>query len=292
MQIDEYAKQSSYSDPGGHAHLFDALPGGIHELTDVIRNLVVHYRAAGYSFAGDRLAEVDSRWVRRILDTDQARFAAPLAADRPERRRVAGCCRDFTLLTVAALRHRGVPARSRVGFAPYFSPDFHYDHVVVQFWDGGRWVWVDPQIAPDPHWGFDTCDLPRGRFETAARVWTGFRAGRIDARRYGVHPELPIRGGWFVRNYVVAELAHRMRDELLLWDEWGVMSGELDGDLGLIDEVAALLLAADDGDDAAERELAARYARDARLRPGDRVKCFSPTLPPEEFRWADLGVRV
>lgn len=52
--------------------------------------------------------------------------------------RFVGCCRDFSLLFVAALRGRGVPARTRIGFAGYFAPDFHHDHVVAELWDGHR----------------------------------------------------------------------------------------------------------------------------------------------------------
>ncbi|WP_306215483.1 MerR family transcriptional regulator [Actinoplanes sp. RD1] len=47
-------------------------------------------------------------------------------------------------------------------------------------------------------------------------------------------------------------------------------------ELALIDEVAALVIAADEGDDAAERALAARYAADARLHPGRMVTSRSP----------------
>lgn len=49
-----------------------------------------------------------------------------------------------------------------------------------------------------------------------------------------------------------------------------------DADLTLADEIAALLLQADDGDEAAEKALADRYATDNRLRPGARVRSFSP----------------
>jgi hypothetical protein len=288
-RLEDYARQSRYTDPGPYAALFDPLPASdVGELAAVVRNVLVHYRAAGIEFTGERLNEIDHRWVERILATDQDRFAAPLATARPEDQRVVGCCRDFTLLTVAALRRHGVPARSRIGFAAYFASDFWCDHVVVEYWNGRRWVWADAQLDPSRDWGFDTCDLPRDLcaaglsgppvFASAAQVWTAYRRGEIDVEKYGVDPGLPIRGGAFVRNYVLHELAHRQRDELLLWDGWGVMGGELRGsELGLIDEVAALLLAADDGEIAAENDLGTRYAADPRLNPGDRVQCVSPS---------------
>jgi hypothetical protein len=293
--IDIYASQSACSDPRAYAHLFDRLPTDIPQMTAVIRNLIVHYRAGGVALDPVRMAEIDHRWMDRLLETDQNRFDAPLSEPRPVEQRVAGCCRDFSLLTVAALRHRGVPARTRIGFAGYFEPPWHHDHVVVDYWNGERWVFMDPQLEPDDPWTFDPNDMPRGfgapiePFVTAAQVWSAYRRGDIDPETYGVDGDLPFHGPWFIRNYVIGELAHRQRDELLLWDLWGDMSLELDGDLELIDRVAALLLAADLGDEAAEAELATLYATDSRLRPGDQIRSSSPT--ETQFR-VDLVART
>ncbi|MEV4413350.1 transglutaminase domain-containing protein [Catellatospora sp. NPDC049609] len=280
----DWSRHSPYSDPGSFAPLLDALPGGVRELSAVVRNVLVHYRAAGIVFTGERLAEIDNRWVDRILGADQGRFPVPLAVPRPVEQRVVGCCRDFTLLTVAALRQRGVAARSRVGFASYLVPGFHCDHVVVEYRDGDRWVWLDAQLDPALDWGFDTADIPWAAaapgalFASAAQVWSAYRGGAVDVGRYGVDPSLPqLAGGWLVYDYVLQELAHRQGDELLLWDGWGAMAQDLAGaDLALADDVAAMLLAADAGDESAERELSAWYAADPRLRPSGRVRCLSP----------------
>ncbi|MFK4246662.1 transglutaminase domain-containing protein [Micromonospora chokoriensis] len=279
MNIDDYRQHSPYSDPGPHAALLDAVPADIASVAATVRNVIVHYRAGGVELPPDRLEEVNCRWVDRILDTDQSRFPLPLAAERPAADRVAGCCRDHTLLSVAVLRQHGIPSRSRVGFASYFVPGWHHDHVLVEYWDGRRWVWADPELDPAGDWGFDGYDIdPKaGLFDSAARVWSAYRAGTIDPEVYGVSPELPIRGDWFIHDYVLIELAHRQKDELLLWDRFGAMTEDLStADLTLVDEIAALLLAADDGDEAAEKALADRYASDARLRPGPQVHCISP----------------
>jgi hypothetical protein len=288
--LEDYSVQSTYSDPGRYAELLDGLPTDVAELAAVVQNVLIHYRAGGIEFTGDRLAEVDHRWIEPLLATDQKRNGTPLATPREPIDRVAGCCRDYTLLTVSALRHQGVPARSRIGFAPYFAPRFNYDHVVVEYWNGERWRMVDSQLAPANNWGFDTADMPAGTFLSAAKVWTGFRAGDLNGDDFGVDPQLPIRGGWFVRNYVFQELAHRQRDELLLWDSWGAMAEDLEADLELTDQIAALLLAADDGDTAAEQELAERYRKDPDLRPDGRVMSFSPTIPGRSV-WIDLATR-
>ncbi|MEV0429041.1 transglutaminase domain-containing protein [Micromonospora sp. NPDC050495] len=290
MDIDDYRAHSPYSDPGRHAPLLDAVPADIAAVAATVRNVIIHYRAGGVELPAARLDEVNSRWLDRILDTDQSRFPGPLSAARPAAERVAGCCRDHTLLAVAALRQHGVPARSRVGFASYFQTGWHHDHVLVEYWNGERWVWADPELDPAADRPFDGYDIDpaAGLFDSAARVWSAYRAGQLDPDRYGVQPDLPIRGPWFIHDYVLHELAHRQKDELLLWDRFGAMTDDLaDADVAFADEIAALLLAADGGDDAAEKELNDRYARDTRLRPAAVISSIDPNtgaVPPVDLR--------
>jgi hypothetical protein len=277
----DYIGQTEYSDPRAYAPLLAELPADLPSLGAAVRNLIVHYRGSGITFPDERLAEVESRWVDRILAHDQQRFPGSLLKPRAIEDRVVGCCRDFTLLSVAALRLHGVPARSRVGFADYFNPDFHVDHVITEWWDGSRWRATDVEV--DPAWGLpvDGLDVPlaRGGLVPASRVWKAYRCGEIDVDTYGVGADVPLRGAWFVRNYVLNETAHRYGDELLLWDTFGAQSLELDGDLTLIDEVADLLIAADEGDAGADRTLEERYRADPRLHPGPRVTSYSPRGP-------------
>jgi hypothetical protein len=268
----DYTRQTRFSDPRAHAALFDPLPADPDGIGEVIRNLVVHYRASGIDFPPDRLAEIDSRWADRLLDADRLRFDTPLASPRPPEQRIVGCCRDFTLLSVAALRHKGIPARSRIGFTDYLDPRWHHDHVITEYWDGGRWIAMDTQMAlPDVR-------LAEGGLRTAAQVWSAHRRGEIDVETFGVDPGVDdLRGGWFVRNYLIYELAHRRGDELLLWDLWGDVTLDLPDDLSLYDELADLLQSADAGDSTAEHKLADHYATNPRLHPATHVKCTSPT---------------
>lgn len=283
----DYAKQTPYSDPGEHAHLFDALPDDIPAIGAVVRNLLIHYRGGGIEFTGDRLAEIDHRWVSSILATDQRRNGTALAVPREPFDRIVGCCRDYTLLFVAALRHKGIPARSRIGFAVYFNESFNHDHVVAEYWNGDRWVMVDAQLDPADH-PFDTLDMPPGPFLSAAEVWRDARAGRIDPNLYGADPGpgagLALNGLWFIRTYVHYQLAHLMGDELLLWETWGTLAPTYsEADAAETDELAALLIAADTGDETATKELAGRYPA---LAPNGRTLLTSPSGRPHE--WVDL----
>jgi hypothetical protein len=261
----DYTRQSRYSDPGRHAALIDALPGDVAGIGAVVRNIHVHYRASGIAFPPGRMAEIDCRWVERMLDADQARGARPLADKRGDRTgKVVGCCRDAALLTVSALRAKGVPARTRVGFADYLERDYHVDHVVTEYFDGRGWIATDTEV------GLDEVELGPGGLRTAAQVWTAYRRGEIDAEKCGVGPGVPIGGAAMIRRYVLFEVAHRFGDELLLWDVWG------DSSPTVIDELAAMLLAADAGEPGAEETLERRYRRDSRLHPGELVLTISP----------------
>jgi hypothetical protein len=292
--LDAYATHSPYSDPGPYAGLLADLRTDTGAVQAAACNAVIHYRGAADALYDGQDADIDLRWMADILRVTQERSSEPLSRARPAHEQVAGCCRDHTLFAVATLRQHGIPARSRVGFASYFRPGFHHDHVVAERWDGTRWVRFDPEIV-NADWPFDTHDLATGLgapFETAAEVWQAYRDG-ADVSSYGVDPSLPhLTGPEFVRGYVVVELAHRQRDELLLWDVWGdtlpdttTPAAELDA---LADEIAALLVAADAGSDTAERELEARYATDPRLRAHDVV-----TLSPVgRVGDADLEQRV
>ncbi|WP_328461119.1 transglutaminase-like domain-containing protein [Actinoplanes sp. NBC_00393] len=292
----DYTRQTAYSDPRHHLARLTALPDDVNGIAAVVRNLVVHYRASGLPFSPARLAEIDSRWVDRMLDADASRFTAPLDAPRPAEQRIVGCCRDFTLLTVAALRAHGVPARSRVGFADYLDEGFHTDHVIAEYHDGARWVAVDAQLDPAAGFPVDVADVPLGSggLRTAAQSWLACRGGD-DPSTYGVGPGHPIGGSRMIGQYVLTELAHRMGDELLLWDTWGYtadLADQMAGrsfedawshlppwqpvELALVDELAELLLAADAGDRVAEEKLVVRYTEDPRLHPGDAVVCHSP----------------
>ena len=111
-RLADYARQSSYSDPGRHAGLFDDVPPTIESVSAMSRNIVVHYRAAGVDLPPQSRPDVDLRWIEAILTTDQHRHHVPLDQERPVEHRVQGCCRDHSLLAIAALRHHDVPAQS------------------------------------------------------------------------------------------------------------------------------------------------------------------------------------
>jgi len=305
-----WAAHSPYSAPGPHAQALAGVAPDQESIHAAVSGLVAHYRGEADVLDDERRDDIDLRWCDRMLEVGLSR--SPQLAGRPSSARGGGCCRDHTLLAVAILREHGVPARSRVGFAQYLAPDFWVDHVVVEHWDGARWVLWDAELPatygdrPPVGEPFDVRELATGLdapFVTASQAWLAHREGDLDLAAFGVWPGSGLAGREFVRSYVGLELAHRYGDELLLWDVWDARAGAPAGDAAtpgderaagtwrderaagasrdvdvdaLADEVADLLVRADAGDACAEAQACAWYASDERLRPGRTVRTLSP----------------
>ncbi|SMB89545.1 transglutaminase domain-containing protein [Deinococcus hopiensis] len=237
--MNAFAAHTPYTAPGKYAALLRALPADPRAAAACWRGLTAHYRATPDLPAG-REEDKQARWVADILACLLHRSGQPLTQPRTPSERFAGCCRDDALLLVAGLRERGVPARLRIGWAPYLNPDFVHDHVVAEWYGGTHWVRGDPEMDPT-RFPFDTMDLPPGTFQTAGEAWLTFRTGTLSPTRYGVAPGL-FGGPTMLRDYVIRELAALTGHELLLWDSWGLMHVRFEelseAQLALLDGVA------------------------------------------------------
>jgi hypothetical protein len=204
-----YAQHGTITDPGPHRGLFDGLPTDIPSLCRLVRGLILHPTTAhlyGVEVERARLAEQDTRDVASILSRIRELDDAPLTMTRPPERRFVGCCRDYSTVLCAMLRHQGVPARARAGVARYFVPDFGIDHWICEYWQpgpagaapAGRWVMVDAQLdnAHCAAYGitFDPHDVPAEQFLVAGEAWRRCRAGTEDPDAFGVAPEVPVKG--------------------------------------------------------------------------------------------------
>jgi len=245
-----YAAQSAFSDPGSLAGLYAHLPDDPAQLARAARDLLIH-RLEGDAFgsviARDRLRnDAETRYLDDILRIIVQRNDAPLTQRREIGDRFIGVCRDFALLHCSFLRHAGIPARLRSGFADYFgSTGFHGDHMVTEYWHDERgWLLADPMLT-DPvvtdAWkvDFDALDVPRDRFLVAGDAWQAIRRGGTDPATFGLHPpeDGPMFGEWFVAHDMRIDLAALNKVETLLWDTWGVGRG---GNPEMTDEIREL----------------------------------------------------
>lgn len=199
--------------------------------------------AKGIPLPEFRFAENQLRPAVALLDRLLTMDPSPLDHWRPPERRVVGTCRHFAVLSCALLRHRGIPARARCGFATYFQPGQGLDHWITEYWhdQDQRWVRVDSEII-----GQDVLaepeDLRPGQFLTGGEAWQAYRAGRIDASRFGVYGTSNFGPGE-IRGNAIRDLAALNKVEMLPWDEWGQMDASYQGQTGadydnLIDLIA------------------------------------------------------
>jgi hypothetical protein len=281
------------TDPGKHTALYDELPKDLAGLCRVVQSVYVHYRnrpAGGEVFSAERLAQVDTRRVEDILGAVVAAQPDALPVERQLGARFVGCCRDAATLLCSFLRHQGVPARVRYGFAPYLPiygpmpPGFAFDHAVTEVWSDGRWRLVDADTSPEAvvafGLGFDILDIPRDRFLVAGRVWEDIRARRVDPDSFGIDPGSVFRGEYFARIAVARDLHFLNKQEYLLWDGWGALPLNVEPDdtqLRMLDTMAEVSIAAhDDSQFAAIRDLdvVAGFAKPATF------TCYSPVQGP------------
>lgn len=263
---------------GVPTHLLKGVPSDPVGVAGVVQGLMLHPAWAlsyGVSVPNERQSELQIRSAQRIIGQIIAMDDRPLAERRGLEDRFSGNCRHFAVLTVALLRHAGVPARARCGFSSYFEPNRWVDHWIVEHHDGNRWVQLDPQV--DDHQrqatelDADPADLPPGLFLSAGAAWLACRAGEEDGDRFGIMDEW---GQWFIKGNVVRDLAALNKIEMLPWDGWSDLEGPVTSpdDLPVLDEVAELTVSND------LTRVRNRYETDDRLRAKAKVLRFFPEL--------------
>jgi len=217
--------------------------------------------ATALGLPDERFSENQLRPAAALVEALLALNPASLDVPRTPDRRVVGTCRHFAVLTCALLRYRGIAARARCGFATYFQPGQGLDHWITEYWheQDKRWVRIDSEILGQSILA-EPEDLRPGQFLTGGEAWKAFRAGHIDAARYGVYGT----GNWGpgeIRGNAIRDLAALNKVEMLPWDEWGRMDASYKGQTGadydeLLDTIAGVC-AADDPSAVADL-----YARD------------------------------
>jgi len=293
-----YATHSLMTDPREHTTLFSGLPDELPSLCKIVQGLLIHDGWAGsygVSIPPERAGEPSIRMVADKLVRIQELDGRPLTQARHPEQRMVSICRDFALLLTALLRHKGIPARTRFGFATYFFPaggeQAYADHVITEYWHAGdqRWVLVDPQLdelqcgaiqaAFNPH------DIPRELFLTGGMAWQRCQKGEVDPNRFGFYPDFV--GLWYVKGHLARDFAALNKVEMQCWDYWGLFERRdmdlTEDDLALLDQAAELSLAGNEAFD----ELRALYLKDMRLRVPAVVKSWY-VEDPETYRLKEI----
>jgi hypothetical protein len=271
--LEFYTHPAAMTSGGEHSTHFKEMPGNVAALARIVQGLLLHEHVAaqayGVELSDERRRESHIRPVERRLDRLRLQDDRPLTVARPVKKRQVGTCRDFTLLLVAMLRAKGVPARARCGFGAYFSPGQFVDHWVCEYWNSAerRWVLVDAQIDDRQqrmfNIDFDLLNVPRDRFVVAGDAWTQCRAGEANPAAFGI---FDMNGLWFIAGNLVRDVAALNKMEMLPWDDWGAMPAPDEplqpNQLTFFDQLASLTHTPD----ASFEELRALYEDDDRLR--------------------------
>ena len=275
-----FAQYGTMTDPGPYAHLYADLPSDIPSLIRVVQGLIVHVfwgESYGLNLSEERKAEVQLRSMERRLTRMLELDSSPLATPRPNEKKVIGNCRDFSLTLASMLQSKGIPARPRCGFAPYFEPNLYIDHWVCEYWneDEQRWVFVDAQLDDVQQnilkISFNTLDVPRDQFIVGGAAWNMCRRGQADPDRFGI---FDMHGMDFVKGDFLRDVAALNKMELLPWDCWGMILTEHDtlppDDLSMLDHLADLT-STDVSEFDSVRQV---YESDPRLRVGDAIQSY------------------
>ncbi|CEJ90379.1 hypothetical protein VHEMI06167 [[Torrubiella] hemipterigena] len=227
-----WISQSPLSDPGNDPKLLEAinaLPSDIASLRDIVSQFCLHYQARRSEVRPDRLDEIHTRYAGVMFERILSRNPS-LTAKRSSDERTVGCCRDSALLLASILRQKGIPARIRIGSAAYFSPGKMIDHTVTEMWDADlkRWRLVDPDMPVG--WKkyaygkqVDFLDLRPGiDFQNGSEAWLSARSGEIDASNYIIGESVAFKGLPYLAVNVQSDLAAMNKQEMLLWDLWGI----------------------------------------------------------------------
>lgn len=294
MTTSHWASQSAITKPGEDAiPAIDALSADISSLRQASSQLVLHYAACKSLVIPSRFPEIHTFYADAMFSHVLSRGApATLDRQRSADDKTVGCCRDDTVLFLSMARHKNIPARARVGFAAYLREGWMIDHVVAEVWDGSeqRWRLIDPGMPASlvrkvNSQAVDWFDLrPDVDFQTGAEAWTALREKRVKPDHYVVAPELQVpdlRGAPYIAHNVVLDLAFMNKQEVLLWDSWGVLrdfeTAEVpERHFPLLDEISRILLDRDVKPSAASALMAKSC-----LRIPEVVMRFDPNNPSQ-----------
>jgi len=178
-ELSYYGTPGTTTDVAPYDDLIDELPPDPIGLGAVVRGVLLHNWMAGMS--GVELTPqrngMELIGAAPIIEKVLAIDPAPLGVKRGRASRMIGFCYHFATLHCALLRAKGVPSRTRCGFASYFDPGKWIDHWIVEYWDGERWHLHDPQVGRD--------DLSADDFHDGVSAWKLCRAGDAEAAVHG-----------------------------------------------------------------------------------------------------------
>ncbi|MCL1965294.1 MAG: transglutaminase-like domain-containing protein [Firmicutes bacterium] len=262
-----YLTTGVYTHAGPYDDYFRSLPDDIAELGRLICSQVIHRVTLkqGNTKANESLLYGDMSlfpWYRPRCEDDIFLTATAMASelfrlddsgftfDRKVENKLVVTCRYVSVLMSSILKAKGIPSRSRSGFAPYFDENQRGDHWINQYWDDSRSDWVSfdaDGFFDGAVLGFDPYDIPSDKFDWAAETWLNIRRNKVNGEKFvyagGVKSlEAAIRAVFY-------DFHSLMNNEISYKFQPAYIDGKFDrltaSDLTEIDHLAGLLLEPD-----------------------------------------------
>ena len=206
--INYYLQFSQYTDPGLYRDVVKkSLPDNIKEIGLLVRKQIIHRMTLKNGNTGSnkdlRYGDMTKvPWYRQPEDDVFTTASAMLAElyrrdsrglilDRAVENKLILTCRFTSILMASLLKVKGIPARVRSGFAPYFKAeglpgDKSDDHWINQYWNKkeSRWTTIDVDGSLEGYLKFDPYDVPDGIFDFSADAWIAVRNGKINEQHF------------------------------------------------------------------------------------------------------------
>ena len=226
--LEHYRKTGTYTYAGSYRDYFRSLPDNIAELGRLVCSQVIHRVTLkeGNTNANATLLYGDMNrypWYRMRCEDDILLTAPALTAelfrmdergfvkDRKVENKIVVTCRYVSVLMSAILRAKGIPARSRAGFAPYFQEGVSMDGF---YEEGGM--------------PLSQYDMPEDSFDWAAKAWLAVRRGETDGRQYLYADGLGTCSIPALVRYLIYDFHALMNDELTYSFIPAYLDGRLD----------------------------------------------------------------
>lgn len=267
--LEHYKSTGTYTYAGPYVEYFKSLPDDIRQLGNLTCSQVIHRVTLreGNSGANSDLRYGDMTkfpWYRLRCEDDVLMTAVAMTAElfrlddrgftfqRATENKIVVTCRYASVLMSAILKAKGIPCRSRAGFAPYFAENRSGDHWINQYWNDkeDRWVNFDADgFFDEKDLGFDQYDIPMDCFDWSAKAWLDIRSGKADGSRYVYSDGLGTNSLKAVIRSIFYDFHALMNDEISYKFQPCYIDGKFEKlteeDLVEIDELAILMLEPD-----------------------------------------------
>lgn len=246
--LEHYKNTGTFTYAGAYGDYFRSLPDEIPVLGRLVCGQVIHRvtLAEGNTNANQGLLYGDMNrypWYRMRCEDDIFLTAPALTAelfrldgrgfvkDRRVEDKIVVTCRYVSVLMSAILKAKGIPARCRAGFAPYFQKGVSMDHWINQYYSEkeGRWITFDADgFYEEGGMPLSQYDIPQGSFDWVAEAYLAVRSGKTDGKQYLFADRAGTRSLPALIRYLIYDFHALMNHELTYTFLPAYLDGRLD----------------------------------------------------------------